>query len=557
MEELDRIATLAGMTEDSDPHAFDGISSTARATLLIIQKMILEYKQRLELVPIMHLTDNTIYQTHENEQVRAEMATAEVGQMCSWSIIQCYRDRTFTAQDYIKNMQWFLGGAYHEITWRDIDVKLNVTDQHGNPWYGDAIEPDFEAMEKTINGILERKKALQNMATNTLFSIKHKIPHNHRLMAIRAKVGGWQGLMPTPDELNANPKFWEMEKVVPKPPPPVEPARPMTDAERWCFLRENVKDPPPIVERPEPRPSKGDLPKAAVPEKPETLELPEIKQKLVIAKPSPNRDTLSDVTLQEAVERTLNPVLKPLFNLLSLPKTLYLNAWDAVWALIAKEKPKWKPDISLRDVQANNARRFKQKSSFESLDELKEKGLLGKIVGNAGEFLLETLIDPVVAFGVGKGLARRVRLPKKVGGKAKVDKKGIIQGNKYFKDSQLATKKNEAHFWSGMGEDGVNTAQKIANKNGGVTLEMTLKKQGIRLPKWDSNNLDSLKIWNEASATYANQVSGEVRAILGSNISPRSVWSTIEFPALKGNLSVTKIISIDPVTKIEKIIFTR
>ena len=61
----------------------------------------------------------------------------------------------------------------------------------------------------------------------------------------------------------------------------------------------------------------------------------------------------------------------------------------------------------------------------------------------------------------------------------------------------------------------------------------------------------------DISAEYASGVSGTVRAVLGQSLRPGNVWETAELPALMKNPSVDKIITIDPVTKGEKIIYVR
>ena len=60
-----------------------------------------------------------------------------------------------------------------------------------------------------------------------------------------------------------------------------------------------------------------------------------------------------------------------------------------------------------------------------------------------------------------------------------------------------------------------------------------------------------------ASGAYAEQVSGEVHAVIGSNLRKGNIWENVELPRLKENLNVTKIITIDPKTGIENIIFER
>ena len=73
------------------------------------------------------------------------------------------------------------------------------------------------------------------------------------------------------------------------------------------------------------------------------------------------------------------------------------------------------------------------------------------------------------------------------------------------------------------------------------------------MPAWINNK----KIWEEASAEYAKQVSGEVRAVVGKNLRVDNVWENIELPRLKANPNVSKIIIIDPETLVETIIYIK
>lgn len=56
---------------------------------------------------------------------------------------------------------------------------------------------------------------------------------------------------------------------------------------------------------------------------------------------------------------------------------------------------------------------------------------------------------------------------------------------------------------------------------------------------------------------YAENVHGEVHAVIGSNLRPGNVWETVELPRLIENPNVTKIVIIDPETGAETIIFER
>ncbi len=61
----------------------------------------------------------------------------------------------------------------------------------------------------------------------------------------------------------------------------------------------------------------------------------------------------------------------------------------------------------------------------------------------------------------------------------------------------------------------------------------------------------------DISADYAKGSTGTVRAVIGEDLRPGNVWEVSELPALKKNPNVEKIITIDPVTKVETVLFTR
>ena len=124
---------------------------------------------------------------------------------------------------------------------------------------------------------------------------------------------------------------------------------------------------------------------------------------------------------------------------------------------------------------------------------------------------------------------------------------------------RLKTDPDTAFFWSGRtdGIGGMDVAKKIAKNKGGVTLESTIDDTNIVMPEWDFNTPSSVTAWEEASNVYAEQVSGEIRAVVGSELRPGNIWENIELPRLKANPNVTKVTTIDSKTGVEKIIFER
>ncbi len=124
---------------------------------------------------------------------------------------------------------------------------------------------------------------------------------------------------------------------------------------------------------------------------------------------------------------------------------------------------------------------------------------------------------------------------------------------------KLKTEPNTAFFWSGRtdGIGGADNAANIAKSRGGVTLESTIESQNIVMPEWDFNNPSTMEAWDAASGAYAEQVSGEIRAVIGAELRTGNIWENVELPRLMKNPNVTKITTIDPKTGVEKIIFER
>jgi len=122
--------------------------------------------------------------------------------------------------------------------------------------------------------------------------------------------------------------------------------------------------------------------------------------------------------------------------------------------------------------------------------------------------------------------------------------------------SLLETQPNKAFFWSGKTNGVGGSAERaleIANSKGGVTLEGLIEQHNISMPLFSDNPT----AWKEVSDSYAQQASGEVRAVVGHDLRPGNVWENIELPRLLSNNAVTKITIIDPETLVETVIFTR
>ena len=78
---------------------------------------------------------------------------------------------------------------------------------------------------------------------------------------------------------------------------------------------------------------------------------------------------------------------------------------------------------------------------------------------------------------------------------------------------------------------------------------MTLERSGLDpVPAWNRHDPESVRFWEEASAAYAENASGDVTAIVGSDLRPGNIWQTVEVGRLMDNPNVTRIIQIDPDT---------
>ncbi|HHT7815814.1 TPA: hypothetical protein ACT2IN_000841 [Streptococcus suis] len=124
---------------------------------------------------------------------------------------------------------------------------------------------------------------------------------------------------------------------------------------------------------------------------------------------------------------------------------------------------------------------------------------------------------------------------------------------------RLKTEPGTAFFWSGRtdGIGGMDVAKGIAKSRGGVTLESTIEDTNIIMKDWNIEDTSTIDAWERASDVYAEQVTGEVRAVVGSELREGNIWENIELPRLKNNPKVTKITTIDPKTGLETVIFER
>ncbi|HEX2355526.1 MAG TPA: hypothetical protein VHI50_03560, partial [Micromonosporaceae bacterium] len=146
-----------------------------------------------------------------------------------------------------------------------------------------------------------------------------------------------------------------------------------------------------------------------------------------------------------------------------------------------------------------------------------------------------------------------------VGAKGAGKAGSVFRGTAGAAGKTFATKPGGAFFWSGRtgGVGGESVARSIAKARGGTTLEMLMEERGIKLPTWDPSNPATVQAWKDASEAYAQGASGQVRAVVGTDLRPGNVWEDVELPALMRNPNVTSIVKIDPATGAETTIFTR
>jgi hypothetical protein len=133
--------------------------------------------------------------------------------------------------------------------------------------------------------------------------------------------------------------------------------------------------------------------------------------------------------------------------------------------------------------------------------------------------------------------------------------------------SALTPPHDGAFFWSGRDADGIGvgpesaggsgSASRIADSHNGTTLEGLLERNGIQPPKWSPDDPAAERWWSDVSDMYAQNASGEVRAVVGAQLRPDNIWQHVELPRLMENPNVTRITEIDAGTGRETEVFNR
>lgn len=106
-------------------------------------------------------------------------------------------------------------------------------------------------------------------------------------------------------------------------------------------------------------------------------------------------------------------------------------------------------------------------------------------------------------------------------------------------DQKLSPPRDKTLFWSGRvgGGSAMNHAMEHGRKTGKQTLEMGLKKSKINMPAYGPKTVG---VWEHASKLWAQRAKGKTDAFLGQ-VRPKSIYNTLEKPALAKNKKVTKL----------------
>lgn len=127
------------------------------------------------------------------------------------------------------------------------------------------------------------------------------------------------------------------------------------------------------------------------------------------------------------------------------------------------------------------------------------------------------------------------------------------------------TDPGKAYYWSGrdahgvgVGPDGSRIAERLAAEANATTLKMLLERRGMApVPGWDAAFPDTIRFWDEAARAYAENAAGTVTAIVGCDVRPDNIWQRVEIPRLRSNPNVTRIVQIDPDSRVSTVIYER
>lgn len=100
------------------------------------------------LIPLMLIDDQSRYITHENSDEERKAAVGELGECLKSAMADCYANNMLTKEAYISNIQKYLGGAAHQITFEP-NMEVKLVDQYGRPW--SEVEVD-KSMTSPLTG---------------------------------------------------------------------------------------------------------------------------------------------------------------------------------------------------------------------------------------------------------------------------------------------------------------------------------------------------------------------------------------------------------------------
>jgi hypothetical protein len=114
--------------------------------------------------------------------------------------------------------------------------------------------------------------------------------------------------------------------------------------------------------------------------------------------------------------------------------------------------------------------------------------------------------------------------------------------------------KDGSVFWSGRDSKGgeiLHFAVDFAKKKGGSTLDMIIRKEGLVVAAGGTK--EGSAFWDKASGVFAKNAKGVVYVVMGDQMRQGNVWERVEFPTLKANKAVTKVVKVTSAGKEEPI----
>jgi hypothetical protein len=135
----------------------------------------------------------------------------------------------------------------------------------------------------------------------------------------------------------------------------------------------------------------------------------------------------------------------------------------------------------------------------------------------------------------------------------------LPEGMPNLDDIDFTTAPDSALFWSGRtnGAGGVDLAYGLSGARGMASLERFLHEHGVHMPKYDIANPASVDAWKAVSVRLAEAAQGDVHVLLGTRVNPKGVFYADEFPALRANPKVDRVIAVDPETGALTLLWTK